>query len=140
MRRRRLVLEVGVALGLAVWGCAGTTTYEDPRDAGALDAPGGNGIDVAQESAPGIDAEGDEPAACEKVGKGPGIEICCEGQLCRGKCYGPTRWDPGWKCRCDGAFCPPTGACCYIANPATGTPGFGPFCVAPADCVELPPP
>lgn len=143
MRRIRSLLALEVALSCAAVACGGTSLTETQQDAsrapdssGALDGPGsineaGGDASTPDGGVPGA-ADGDT-AGCEDVGKGPGIESCCDGKICHGTCHKPTRYFPA--CKCDTAVCPPAAACCWIANPETGKP-FGPFCVAPEDCVS----
>lgn len=135
MRWIRRLLAVEVAVCLPIWACAGTTSYESSADSGSPDGSSGAGGISGEASADhAVPSDSSESASgsCAEVGTGPGIESCCEGQRCHGSCQEPTPYYPA--CRCDGAVCPPGAACCWIANPDTGDP-FGPFCVAPEDCI-----
>lgn len=144
MRRIRSLLALEVGLASLAGACGGTSLYETQQDSGVSDGPEAldgsgqsdqGGGDASTEDGGAEDAADGHSAGCEAVGSGPGIESCCDGQMCHGTCHEQTRNFPA--CRCDTAVCPPTAACCWVANPDTGSP-FGPFCVAPEDCIAAP--
>lgn len=125
---------VGVTALSACAACGGVTSPGGSvadLDAG-LDASGT--LDAAADTSPVDSAEdsaADAKNGCDLVGKGPGLETCCEGKLCHGDCS--SGWYP---CTCDTAVCPQTAACCIVEL----SPGVfqGLLCVAPEDCVTPP--
>ncbi|MEZ4224658.1 MAG: hypothetical protein R3B13_27150 [Polyangiaceae bacterium] len=123
---------VHVVALLTCAGCGGATSSDyngTEREAGtdAAVAPDATG-DAGPLSDSAVDSGSDSANSCALVGKGPGVETCCEGKLCHGECT--SGWYP---CKCAGSVCPATAACCVIEL----SPGNvqGPYCVAPEDCV-----
>lgn len=125
-----------VVLAVAACACTGTTRYETERDSGLPDAPweAEGAAGSHSDAAPPADASSDAlPAGCEDVGKGPGVEICCNGELCHGTwCDPPDKYHDDFRCWCgEGApNCPPTAACCKIIS---GNGAY--YCVAPGNCL-----
>lgn len=117
-------------LAVVACACTGTTRYETVHDSGVPDVAWDAAVagDADADSVTAVDAPADAlPAACAEVGKGPGIESCCNGQLCHGTC---DQYDGKFVCQCEMApNCPPTGACCRFPNGVY-------WCVAPEDCPD----
>lgn len=123
--------------------CGGLTDVDGagPRHEAGIGGDVGSGHDAGIGGAAAGDAgmndaaghDGGVPEApdpCADVGKGPGMQVCCAGQLCRGEC------SPKDECICYGAGaiggCPPGAACCKML--VNGLP-YGPVCVGPQDCI-----
>lgn len=112
MRDQVSLNQVAVVAACSLAGCSNRVVYVDPpltdassetRDTAAIDS-----------------AEVGHPRTCDDVGKGVGIETCCDGGFCAGECN-----EFGY-CLCPGTSiaCPETTVCC---------PGLG--CTSATACV-----
>ena len=97
---------------------------QDADGAGQGDATGVSDAAQEQQEKDSASTEG----GCSLVGSGPGLETCCNGQMCHGECNPAAVY----ACSCNGSVCPPNAACCFIETDAGGL--IGPYCVAVKDC------
>lgn len=110
MRHHLCIRHHQVALLCCLLGCSNRVVYVDrPADADVADV---RPVDASDSS---------RPRTCDDLGKGPGIDSCCDGGFCAGACT-----SSGY-CICPEALlaCPEGSVCC---------PGLG--CTAPWACAS----